>query len=175
MAKQRTKNALLVAALVAASLSTGCASRQYGYAYESADLTSSGKAVIAKGSVEMTTDSKFSERAFLGSPIYISHLHLTTASGIVKETSYEGAVTICIKKLLVWGRSNASPPIGTGCGAGIQDLTVEIKSGPQQATIANGDCRTTECTAARYEHSRALELRLPYGTKVRIALTEEAR
>jgi hypothetical protein len=175
MAIQRTKSALLVSALLAASLSTACASRQYGYGFETAGVASSGKALIAKGGVDVTTDSTFSETAFLGSPIYIRHLHLTTAMGAVKKASYEGAVSICIKKLLVWNRSNASPPAGTGCGAGIRDLTVEVKSGPQQATTANGDCRTTDCTVANDDHGRVFELRLPYDTKVRIAITDDVR
>ena len=175
MANQRTKTALLVSALLAASLSTACASRQYGYGFETAGVASSGKAVIAKGGVDVTTDSTFSETTFLGSPIYIRHLHLATAMGAIKKASYEGAVSICIKKLLVWKRSNASPPAGTGCGAGIRDLTVEIKAGPQQATTANGDCRTSDCTAANDDHGRVFELRLPYDTKVRIAITEDVR
>ena len=41
------------------------------------------KAVIAKGGVDVTTNSTFSEAAFLGSPIYIRHLHLTTAMDAV--------------------------------------------------------------------------------------------
>ena len=175
MANQRTKSALLVSALLAASLSTACASRQYGYGFETAGVASSGKALIAKGGVEATTDSTFSETTFLGSPIYIRHLHLTTEMGAVKKPSYEGAVAICIKKPLVWNRIDASPPAGTGCGTGIRDLTVEIKSGPQQATTANGDCRTSDCTATNDDHGRIFELRLPYDTKVRIAITEDVR
>jgi hypothetical protein len=175
MAIQRTKSALLVSALLAASLSTACASRQYGYRFETPGVASSGKALVEKGGVDVTTDSTFSETAFLGSPIYITHLHLATAMGAVKKASYEGAVSICIKKPLVWNRIDASPPAGTGCGAGIRDLTVEIKSGPQQPTTANGDCRTTDCTAAKDDHGRVFELRLPYDTKVRIAITEDVR
>jgi hypothetical protein len=175
MANQRTKTTLLVSILLAASLSTACASRQYSYALETAGVASSGKAVIAKGGADVTTDSTFSETAFLGSPIYIRHLHLTTAMGAVKKASYEGAVSICIKKLLIWQRSNASPPAGTGCGAEMRELTVEIKSGPQQATIANGDCRTADCSAANDNHGRVFELRLPYDSKVRIAITEDIR
>ena len=175
MANQGTKTALLVSALLAASWSTACASRQYGYGFETAGVASSGKAVIAKGGVDVTTESTFSEAAFLGSPIYIRHLHLATAMAAVKTASYEGAVSICIKKPLVWKRSDASPPASTGCGAGIRDLTVEIKSGPQQATTPNGDCRTSDCTAANDDHERVFELRLPYDTKVRIAITEDVR
>ncbi|GAC1505949.1 MAG: hypothetical protein NVS1B6_13850 [Steroidobacteraceae bacterium] len=175
MASQRTKTALLVSALLAAWLSTACASRQYGYSIETAGVASSGKAAIAKGGIDMTTDSTFSESAFLGSPIYIRRLQLTTAKDAVKTPSYEGAVSICIKKPLVWKRSNASPPAGSGCGPGIRDLTVEIKSGPQQATPANGDCRTSDCTAANDDHGRVFELRLPYDKMVRIAITENAR
>jgi hypothetical protein len=173
MANQRTKTALLVSTLLAASLSTACASRQYGYGFETESVASSGKAVIAKGGVDVTTDSTFSETVFLGSPIYIRHLHLTTAMGALKKASYEGAVSICIKKLLVWTRSNASPPAGAGCGAGIRDLTVEFKSGPQHETTANGDCLTSDCTAANEDHGRVFELRLPYDTKVLIAITED--
>ena len=175
MANQRTKTALLMSALLAASLSTACASRQYGYGFETPGVASSGKAVIAKGGVDATTDSTFSEAAFLGSPIYIRHLHLTTAMDAIQTASYGGAVSICIKKPLVWKRSDASPPAGAGCGAGIRDLTVEIKSGPQQATTADGDCRTSNCTAANDDHGRVFELRLPYDTKVRIAITEDDR
>lgn len=175
MANRRTKTALLVSALLAASLSTACASRQYGYGFETPGVASSGKAVIAKSGVDVTTDSTFSEAAFLGSPIYIRHLHLTTAMDAIKTGSYESAVSICIKKPLVWKRSDVSQPAGTGCGAGIRDLTVEIKSGPRQATTANGDCRTSNCTAANDDHGRVFELRLPYDTKVRIAITEDAR
>ena len=123
MANQRTKTAVLVSALLAASLSTACARRQYGYGFETAGVASSGKAVIARGGVDATTHSTFSEAAFLGSPIYIGHLHLTTAMGAVKTASHEGAVSICIKKPLVWKRSNASTPAGTGCGAGIRALS----------------------------------------------------
>ncbi len=172
MANERTKTPLLVGALLAASLSTACASRQYGYAIETADVASSGKALIAKAGVDVTTDSTFSETVFLGSPIYIRHLHFTTAMGAAKKTSYEGAVSICIKKLLVWKRSDASPPAGTGCGVGSRDLAVEIESGPQQATTANGDCRTTDCMSANDDHGRVFELRLPY-TKLRIAFKED--
>ena len=174
MANQR-KAALLVSALLAASLSMGCASRQYGYGVETAAVASSGKAVIAKGGVDVTTDSTFSEAAFLGSPIYIRHLQLTTAMGTVKTASYAGAVSICIKKPLVWQRSKESPPAGTGCGAGIRDLTVAITSGPQQAMSADGDCRTSDCTAANDDHGRVFELRLPYDKMVRIAITEDVR
>jgi len=174
MASHRTKTALCASALVAASLSPACASRQYGYGVETAGVASSGKAVIAKGGVDMTTDSTFSEATFLGSPIYIRHLHLMTAMGAIKKTSYEGAASICIKKLLVWKRSNATLPAGTGCGAGNRDLSVEIRTGPQQATTANGDCRTSDCTTASGIHGRVFELRL-YDTEVRIAITEDVR
>jgi hypothetical protein len=164
-----------MSALLAASLSTACASRQYAYGFETADVASSGKAVIAHGGVDVTTDNTFSETTFLGSPIYIRHLHLTTAMSSTKEASYEGAVSICLKKLLVWKRSNA-PPAGIGCGAGIRNLTVDVKSGPHQATTANGDCRTTDCTEANDDNARVFELRLPYkDTKVRIAITEDVR
>ena len=175
MANHLSKAVRLVFTLVAASLSTACATRQYGYGFETAGVASSGKAVIAKGGVDVTTDSTFSETAFLGSPIYIRHLHLTTAMGAVKKASYEGAVSICIKNLFIWKRSSASPPAGTGCGAGIRDLTVEVKSGPQRATTTNGDCLTSDCTAAGDDHGRVFELRLPYDTKVRIAITEDLR
>ena len=172
MANYRTKTALFTSALVAASLSTACASRQYGYGVKTAGVASSGKAVIAKGGVDMTTDSTFSETAFLGSPIYIRHLHLMTAMGLIKRSSYEGAVSICVKKSLVWKKGNAEPPIGAGCGAEVRDLSVEIKSGPQQATTADGDCRTSDCTPANDNHGQIFELRLPHDTKVRIAIKE---
>jgi hypothetical protein len=176
MAYKGTKTTLLVTALLAASLSTACASRQYGYGFETAGVASSGKAVIANGGVDVTTDNTFSETAFLASPIYIRHLHLAIAMSATKEASYEGAVSICIKQLLVWKRSNAPPPAGIGCGAGIRNLTVDVKSGPQQATTANGDCRTTDCTEANDDHGRVFKLRLPYkDTKVRIAITEDVR
>ena len=87
MAYKRTKTTLLVTALLAASLSTACASRQYGYGFETAGVASSGKAVIANGGVDVTTDNTFSETAFLGSPIYIRHLHLATAMSATKEAS----------------------------------------------------------------------------------------
>jgi hypothetical protein len=175
MANHRTKTALVASALTAASLSTACAIRQYDYGVETAGLASSGKAVIAKGGVDMTTDSTFSETAFLGSPIYIRNLHLMTTLGALKKTSYEGAVSVCIKKPLVWKQSNATPPAGTGCGAGIRDLSFEIKSGPQQATTVNGDCRTSDCKAAKDNQGRVFELRLPHDTEVRIAITEDVR
>ena len=175
MAIQRTKSAFLVSALLAATLSTACASRQYGYGFETAGASSSGKASIAKGGVDVTTDSTLSETAFFGSPVYIRHLYLTTAMGVIKKASYDGAVSICIKKPLVWDRSNASPPTGTGCGAGIRDLTIEVKSGPQQARTTNGDCGKTDCTAGEEDHGRVFELRLPHETKVRIAITEDGR
>lgn len=175
MAYHRTKIAFFASALLAAALSTACATRQYGYGVETAGVASSGKAVIAKGGVDMTTDSTFSETAFRGSPIYIRHLHLMTTMGVVKKATYEGAVSICIKKLLVWEQSNATHPAGAGCGAGIRDLSIEIKSGPQQATTANGDCRTPDCTAANDNHGQVFELRLPHDTKVRIAITEDVR
>jgi hypothetical protein len=127
------------------------------------------------GGVEVTTDSTFSETDFLGSPIYVRHLHLATAMGALKKASYEGAVSICIKKLLVWMRSDAPPLAGPGCGAGIRDLTVEIKSGPQHATTAEDECRMSDCTAANLDQVRVFELRLPYDTKVRIAITEDVR
>ena len=139
-AYQPTKTPLLVPTLLAASLlSTACASRQYAYGFETAAVASSGKAVIANGGVDVTTDNTFSETAFLGSPIYIRHLHLTTAMSATKETSYEGAISICLKRLSVWKRDNASPPAGIGCGAGIRDLTVEVKSGPQQRPPLTGN------------------------------------
>lgn len=175
MAYHRTKTALLASTLLAAALSTACATRQYGYGVETAGVASSGKAVIAKGGVDMTTDSTFSETTFRGSPIYIRHLHLMTAMGVIKKTTYEGAVSICIKKLFVWKQSNATPPAGAGCGGGTRDLSIEIKSGPQQATIANGDCRTPDCTAASDSHGQIVDLRLPHDTKVRIAITEDVR
>ena len=93
-------------------------------------VASSGKAVIANGGVDVMTDNTFSETAFLGSPIYIRHLHLTTAMSATKETSYEGAVSICLKRLTVWTRDNVSPPAGIGCGAGIRDLTCRRQVGP---------------------------------------------
>ena len=175
MAYHRTKAALLASTLLAAALSTACATRQYGYGLETAGVASSGKAVIAKGGLDMTTDSTFSESAFRGSPVYIRQLHLMTAMGVLKKATYEGAVSICIKKLLVWKQSNATPPAGSGCGAGTRDLSVEIKSGPQQATTTNGDCRTSDCTAANENHGQIFELRLPHDTKVRVAITEDVR
>ena len=176
-AYQPTKTAPLVPTLLAASLlSTACASRQYAYGFETAAVASSGKAVIANGGVDVMTDNTFSETAFLGSPIYIRHLHLTTAMSATKETSYEGAVSICLKRLTVWTRDNASPPAGIGCGAGIRDLTVDVKSGPQHATTPNGECRTTDCTEANDDDGRVFKLRLPYkDTKVRIAISEHVR
>jgi hypothetical protein len=173
MGYHRTRTTLFASALLAAALSTACATRQYGYGVETAGVASSGKAVIAKGGVDMTTDSTFAETAFRGSPIYIRHLHLMTAMGVIKKATYEGAVSICIKKPLVWTQSNATPPAGTGCGAGIRDLSIEIKSGPQQATTANGDCRTSDCTATHDNHGQIFELRLPHDTKVRIAIAED--
>lgn len=176
MAYKRTKTTRIIAAVLAASLSTACASRQYGYGLETAGVASSGKAVIAHGGVDLTTDDTFSETIFLGSPIYIRHLHLTTAMSATKEPSYEGAITICLKKMLVWERTNAPSPAGIGCGAGIRNLTVDVKSGPHQATTANGDCRTTICAEPHGDNARVFELRLPYkDTKVRIAITEDVR
>ena len=175
MASNRTKSVFFACVLLAAALSTACATRQYGYGVETAGVASSGKAVIAKGGVDMTTDSTFSETAFRGSPIYIKHLHLMTAMGVIRKSTYEGAVSICIKKLLVWKQSNATPPAGTGCGAETRDLSIEIKSGPNQATTANGDCRTSDCTAAKDNQGQIFELRLPHDTKVRIAITEDVR
>jgi hypothetical protein len=172
-----TNTARLVPTLLAASLSAACASRQYAYGFETAAVVSSGKAVIANGGVDVTTDNTFSETAFLGSPIYIRHLHLTTVMSATKETSYDGAVSICLKNLLVWKRGNASPPAGIGCGTGIRNLTVDVKSGPQQATTRNGECRTTDCTEANdNDGRRVFKLRLPYkDTKVRIGITEQVR
>ena len=175
MSHPRTKTAFFASALLAAALSTACATRQYGYGVETAGVASSGKAVIAKGGVDMTTDSTFSETAFHGSPIYIRHLHLMTAMSVIKKATYDGAVSICIKKLLVWNQGNAAPPAGTGCGAGVRDLSIEIKSGPQQATTVDGDCRTSDCTATYDNHGQLFEIRLPYDTKVRIAITEDVR
>jgi hypothetical protein len=48
---------LFASTLLAALLSTACATRQYAYGVDTAGVASSGKAVIAKGSVDMTTDS----------------------------------------------------------------------------------------------------------------------
>ena len=175
MAHDPTKIGFFASALLAAAMSTACATRQYGYGVETAGMASSGKAVIAKGGVDMTTDSTFSETAFHGSPIYLRHLHLMTAMGVIKKATYEGAVSVCIKSLLVWKQSNATPPAGTGCGAGIRDLSIEIKSGPQQATTANGDCRTSDCSAANDNRGQIFELRLPHDTNVRIAITEDVR
>ena len=174
MTNRQTKNVLSMSALLAASLCTACASRQYGYGIETPGIASSGKAVIAKGGIDVATDSTFSEAAFLGSPIYIRHLSLTAATGAVNKASYEGAVSICIKKPLVWKRSNESLPAATGCGAGIQDLTVEINSHAPQAA-AGAQCETSDCMAANADARRVFELRLPYDTQVRIAITDNIR
>jgi hypothetical protein len=173
MANHPGKTVVFASALLAASLSTACATRQYGYGVETANVASSGKAVIAKGGVDMTTDSTFSETAFLGSPVYIKHLHLMTAMGLIKSPSYEGAVSICIKKPLVWKKGSATPSAGAGCGAEIRDLSVEIKSGPRPATTGQAECQTPDCTAANANHGRVFELRLPYDTTVRIAISND--
>jgi hypothetical protein len=172
MANNLTKTTLLVAALLAAALSAACASRQYTYGFETRDLASSGKASIANGGISLTTDNGFSEAAFLGSPVYVRQVHLATAMSGPSDASYEGALSICIKKLLVWKQSQSPSPPGVRCGAGVRDLTVDIKSGPQQPTAAKGDCRSNDCADATDVSKRVFELHIPYkDTRVWIAIT----
>jgi len=174
---------LLALTLVAAAMSTACATRQYSYAFETKDVASSGKASIAGGGISLTTDNTFSEAAFLGSPVYLSQMHLATAARGITDRSYEGTLSICVKKALLWKRSQAPSPGRGGCGAGVRNLTVDVTSGSSrptaaaQATAASSDCQPGGCTDPNNTPGsrRIFELHIPFmDTRLRVAIADDA-
>jgi hypothetical protein len=184
---------LLALTLVAAAMSTACATRHYSYAFETKDVASSGKASIASGGISLTTDNSFSEAAFLGSPVYLNQMHFATAARGITEPSYEGTLSICVKKTLLWKRSQApSPEAPTyqapspsrgGCGAGVRNLTVDVTSGSSrpttvaQAKAAPRDCQPGGCTDSNDTPGsrRIFELHIPFmDTRLRVAIADDA-
>lgn len=172
---------LLALTLVAAAMSTGCATRQYSYAFETKDVVSSGKASISGSGIALKTDNSFSEAAFLGSPVYVNQMHFATAAHGITDHSYEGTLSICVKKTLQWKRSQAPsseapqsqapPPNRGGCGAGVRNLTVDVTSGASRPTTA------AQATAASSDPSsrRIFELHIPFmDTRLRVAIANDA-
>lgn len=184
---------LLALTLVAAAMSSACATRQYSYAFETKEVASSGKAGIANGGISLTTDNSFSEAAFLGSPVYLNQMHLATAARGITDHSYEGSLSICVKKALLWKRSQAPSPEAAqsqppspsrgGCGAGARNLTVDVTSGSSrptaaaQATAASSDCQPGGCTDPNNASGdrRIFELHIPFmDTRLRVAIADDA-
>ena len=175
---------LLALTLVAAAMSTGCATRQYSYAFETKDVVSSGKASISGSGIALKTDNSFSEAASLGSPVYVNQLHFATAAHGITDHSYEGTLSICVKKTLQWKRSQAPsseapqsqapPPSRGGCGAGVRNLTVDVTSGSSRPTTA------AQATAASSDPNdpssrRIFELHIPFmDTRLRVAIADDA-
>jgi hypothetical protein len=178
------KTSLLTPAILAAAMSTACASRQYSYDLNTKDLASSGKASISVHGASLTTDNTFSEAAFLGSPVYLRQMHIATSMSGIGNASYDGALSICVKKMLVWKRSQAPPsptpaPKSDRCSAGVRNLTVNITSGSSQVTAAAQappDCQSGGCSDGHDGNTRVFELHVPYmNTRVRVAITDDAR
>jgi hypothetical protein len=184
---------LLALTLVAAAMSSACATRQYSYAFETKEVASSGKAGIASGGISLTTDNSFSEAAFLGSPVYLNQMHLATAARGIADRSYAGTLSICVKRPLLWKRSQAPSPEAPqsqppspgrgGCGAGVRSLTVDVTSGSSrpsaaaQATAASGECPPGACTDPNNASGdrRIFELDIPFmDTRLRVAIAYDA-
>ena len=170
--------------LVAAAMSMGCATRQYSYALETKDVVSSGKASIAGSGIALTTDNSFSEAAFLGSPVYVNQMHFATAARGLTDHSYEGTLSICVKKPLLWKRSEAPssqvpqsqapPPSRGGCGAGVRNVVVDVTSGSSRPTAA---AQTTAASSDPNNPSsrRVFELHIPFmDTRLRVAIADDA-
>ncbi len=184
---------LLALTLVAAAMSSACATRQYSYAFETKEVASSGKAGIAGGDITLTADNSFSEAVFLGSPVYLNQVHLATAARGITDRSYEGSLSICVKRALLWKRSQAPSPEAPqsqppspsrgGCGAGVRNLTVDVTSGSSSpmlaahATAASSDCQPGGCTDPNNASGdrRIFEFHIPFmDTRLRVAITDDA-
>jgi hypothetical protein len=184
---------LIALTLVAAAMTAACATRQYSYAFETKEVASSGKASMASGGISLTTDNSFSEAAFLRSPVYLNQMHLAAAARGITDHSYEGTLSICVKKTLFWKRNQAptpeaplsQPPSSSrgGCGAGVRNLTVDVTSDSSrapaaaQATAASRDCQG-DCT----DHNntpgsrRVFELHIPFmDTRLQVAIADDTR
>ena len=191
--QRAAKPGLLALTLAAAGMCTACATRHYSYAFETTDVASSGKATIASGGISLTTDSSFSQAAFLGSPVYLNQMHFATAARGITNRSYEGTLSICVKKTLLWDRSQAPSPEAPpsrapspsrgGCGAGVRNLTVDLTSGSSlptpaaQPPAASRDCRPGGCTDANNTPGsrRIFELHIPFmDTRLQVALADDA-
>jgi hypothetical protein len=184
---------LALTLVAAAAMFSACATRQYSYTFDTKEVTSSGEAGIASGGIFLTTDNSFSEAAFLGSPVYLNQLHLATAARGITDRSYEGTLSICVKKTVLWKRSQApspeapqsQPPSSSrgGCGAGVRNLTVDVTSGSSrptaaaQVTAASSDCQAGGCTDSNNASGdrRIFELHIPFtDTRLRVAIADDA-